>query len=110
MHLKLPKMCISYTRSPSPSLSDRSPQQHVPFVANGFLAPVFTSMPQQQAPVYNIMNVYSHPMPHTQQQHTSTLEELNGVFTFLDGALKLAGTILYASTGLGGLGLGFGGF
>jgi len=116
MHLKLPKMCTSYSRSPSPSLLDRSAQQHIPFVANGFLASAFTGIPQQQTPVYNITNVYTHPMPHTQQQHTSTLQELNGMFTFLDGALKLAGTILgttlLASTGLGGLGLGtgFGGF
>jgi hypothetical protein len=135
MHLKLPKMCTSYSRSPSPSLSDGTPQQqsqvgmfsprgpyhpatppgYIPFVANGFLASAFTGMPQQQQPVYNITNVY-HPMPHTQQQHTSTLQEYNGMFSFLDGALKLAGTILgttlLASTGLGGLGLGtgFGGF
>ena len=131
MHLNVPKMCISYTGSrspsPSPSLSDRSPQQrqigtfglrslakpgYIPFVANAFLASVFTSMPQQQTPVYNITNMYTHPMPHTEQQRTSTLQDLNGLFTFLDGALKLAGTILFATSGLGGLGpgTGFGGF
>jgi hypothetical protein len=67
-------------------------------------------MQPQPPPVYNITHVYNNPVPQPQQQHqqqSSTLQNYNGMFTLLGGALKLAGTVLGPS--LLGTG-GFGGF
>ena len=69
---------------------------YTPFASNPQLAWAFT-----QQPVYNITHVlYSTPVPQPeqqqqQQQHgSSSLQKYNGMFTLLDGALKLAGAAL----------------
>jgi hypothetical protein len=125
---KSPRMTTAFNQAPSPSPLHRPPQRHqgqfgsfnpaspygrpnpvyTPFVGNPYLASVFTGMPPQPAPVYNITHVYNSPMPQPQQQQKpSTLHDYNGVFTLLNGALKLAGTVL-GPTLLGTP--GFGGF
>jgi len=128
MLFRSPKMSTSYNSAPSVSHYSAPPQgqfgsfaspnpyglaipAYIPFVANPFLAAAFTGMPLQQAPVYHVTNVYNNLMP--QAQKTSTLQDYNGMFSFLGGALKLAGAVLPAvlgsGTGFGGFG-GFGGF
>jgi hypothetical protein len=61
------------------------------FQSNQYLFSAFTGWPQQ--PVYNVNHVYYNPMQQ-QQQPTSSLEDYNGLFSLLDGALKLAGAFL----------------
>jgi hypothetical protein len=131
---KGPRISTAYNRAPSSSPLHRSPQQHrgqfgsfnptgpyglpnpryTPFVGNPYLASAFTGMPSRPAPVYNITHVYNSPMPQPQQQQKpSTLQDYDGLFKLLGGALKLAGTALGPTPlGTGGLGLGtgFGGF
>jgi hypothetical protein len=109
MRSRGPKKSTSYNATPSPL--HRSPPQPGqfepfnpgnPFVANPHLMPALTGIPQQQAPVYPIINVNSNPIP--QPRKASGMEKYNGVFKFLGGALTLAGTVLNVSSG------GFGGF
>lgn len=82
-----------------------NPPYHTPFVANPYLASAFTGMPHQQAPVYNVTHVYNNPTP---QEHKSSLQDYNGMFKLLGGALKLAGTVLGPT--MLGTDTGFGGF
>ncbi|KAI9454361.1 hypothetical protein F5148DRAFT_1151740 [Russula earlei] len=76
-----------------------------PFASNPYLASAFAPPPPQS--VYNINYVYNNPAP--QSSRKSSLQNYNGVFTFLGGALKLAGAVLGPGLGLG-MGTGFGGF
>jgi hypothetical protein len=114
---KSPRMATAFNRAPSPLPFHRPQQRHqgqfgsfnpaspygwhspvyTPFVGDPYLASVFTGMPPQPAPVYNITHVYNSPMPQPQQQQKpSTLHDYNGMFTLLNGALKSAGTVLGA--------------
>jgi len=110
---KGPRMSTSYNSAPSPHYPHRGefgsfnpvgqhglgyPPGYIPFVANPYLASAFTGMPYPQAPVYNITHVHNNPTP---QKRKSSLEDYNGMFELLGGALKLAGTVL---------GMGSGGF
>ena len=73
-----------------------NPPYHTPFVANPYLASAFTGMPPQQAPVYNTTHIDNNLTP---QEHRSRLEDYNGMFELLGGALKLAGAVLVMGSG-----------
>lgn len=116
-----PRMSTFYPPAPSPyyppqraqfgsfnpvgQYSLANPPRYTPFVANPYLSSVFTGMPYRQAPVYNITYVYSNSAP---QGHKSSLQDYNGMFKLLGGALKLAGAVLGPT--MLGTGTGFGGF
>jgi len=73
-----------------------NPPYHTPFVANPYPASAFTGMPHQQAPVCNITHIYNNPTP---KEHKSRLEDYNGMFELLGGALKLAVAVLGMQSG-----------
>lgn len=87
--------------APTPTDGGASPGP-TPFVSNPYFSPTPTGVPQQpvhQQPVYNITNVYNVPEQQQQQQQQhepSTLQKYNGMFTLLNGALKIAGAVLVA--------------
>jgi hypothetical protein len=72
-----------------------------PFASNPYLASVFAPPPAQPQ-VVNITHVYNQMQ---QPEKKSSLQNYNGLFTLLGGALKLAGTVLGP-----GMGTGFGPF
>ena len=122
VHNKGPRMSTSCHSVPLPSYPPQraqfgsfnpvgqygqaNPLRYTPFVANPYLASVFAGMPYQQAPVYNITHIYNSPMPE-EHKHKSSLEDYDGMFKLLGGALKLAGTVLPTMLGTG---TGFGAF
>jgi hypothetical protein len=79
--------------SVNPVTSYRGGAGPTPFASIPYISPTFTGMPQQ--PVYNITNVYVPQQQQQQQQdEPSALQNYNGMFTLLDGALKIAGAVL----------------
>jgi len=62
-----------------------------PFASNPYLAMAFAPQQPQQPQVVNITNVYNQMQA---PEKKSTLQNYNGMFTLLGGALKLAGAVL----------------
>jgi hypothetical protein len=101
------RISTSYNATPSPLHRAPPPSSQVesfhpeytPFVPNPLLMPAFTGVPQQQMPVYHVINMNNNPMP--QPQKTSRVEKCDNVVKLVGSALTVVVAVLNIASGTG---------